>query len=308
MHAVPCSARTWLLRRALTSFVPRQPHLQSTAHHARPALARLAATSASAESNASASTSSPVTSAYIHLPFCRRRCYYCDFAISVVGDNVASPAVRDGMERYVDDVCEEISLTPVVGGGGDRGSTAASTRLAPLRTIFFGGGTPSLVPPPLLGRLLDALRTRFGIAPDAEVSMEMDPGTFDAATLEAYLALGVNRVSLGVQSFEPSVLKSAGRAHSADDARAAVGFMQAAQQQQQNNNISSPVTVSRAPPLRWSIDLISGLPGLDTETWGRTLALAADANPDHVSVYDLQVEPGTPFGRWYSPGSSPLPR
>ena len=109
----------------------------------------------------------PVTSAYVHLPFCRRRCYYCDFAISVVGDAVESDAVRQGMEAYVDRVCREIENTPFAP------STAAAgdAKEWPLRTVFFGGGTPSLVPPDLLRRVLDALRSKFGLEPDAEVSM-----------------------------------------------------------------------------------------------------------------------------------------
>ena len=110
----------------------------------------------------------------------------------------------------------------------------------------------------------------------------MDPGTFDAAKLRSYAELGVNRVSLGVQSFDDAVLRAAGRAHTAADARVAIE------------------TVRREARLRaWSLDLISGLPGLSLETWEDSLREAVDADVDHVSVYDLQVEEGTPFGRWY---------
>ncbi|EEH59348.1 uncharacterized protein MICPUCDRAFT_14012 [Micromonas pusilla CCMP1545] len=220
----------------------------------------------------------PVASAYVHLPFCRRRCYYCDFAVSVVGDaHETSDAVTRGMETYVETLSREIANTPSAPSSRGR-----RRHHPPLRTIFFGGGTPSLLPPALLRRVLDALRARFGIDADAEISMEMDPGTFDAAKLRSYAELGVNRVSLGVQSFDDAVLRAAGRAHTAADARVAIE------------------TVRREARLRaWSLDLISGLPGLSLETWEDSLREAVDAGVDHVSVYDLQVEEGTPFGRWY---------
>ena len=231
----------------------------------------------------------PVTSAYLHLPFCRRRCYYCDFAVSVVGDNVEGDAVRRGMERYVDQLCREIERTPLA--PSSRRAAAVAGAPPPLRTVFFGGGTPSLVPPDLLARVLAALDHRFGVHPDAEISMEMDPGTFDGDALDAYVALGVNRVSLGVQSFDADVLASAGRAHTVEESRAAIAAVRA------------------CPGVRrWSLDLISGLPGLTPKLWRESLRETVAARPDHVSVYDLQVEEGTPFARWYTPGEGPLPR
>ena len=253
----------------------------------------------------------PVTSAYVHLPFCRRRCYYCDFAISVVGDAVESDAVRQGMEAYVDRVCREIENTPFAP------STAAAgdEKDYPLRTVFFGGGTPSLVPPDLLRRVLDALRSKFGLEPDAEVSMEMDPGTFDRAKLDGYLRSGVTRVSLGAQSFDADVLKLAGRAHTVQESRAACAAvaeaLRDAQAREDEGHRGAP---SRAPSstsrrtFSWSLDLISGLPGLTRDAWRASLAEAVAFSPDHVSVYDLQIEEGTPFGKWYEPGVGPMPR
>ena len=252
----------------------------------------------------------PVTSAYVHLPFCRRRCYYCDFAISVVGDAVESDAVRQGMEAYVERVCREIRHTPFAP------STAAAAGNAwPLRTVFFGGGTPSLVPPDLLRRIVDALRARFGLAPDAEVSMEMDPGTFDRAKLDGYLRSGVTRVSLGVQSFDADVLKLAGRAHTVQESRAACAAVaEALRDAQAREDEAHPGAASPSPSstsrraFSWSLDLISGLPGLTRDAWRASLAEAVAFSPDHVSVYDLQIEEGTPFGKWYEPGVGPMPR
>ena len=281
----------------------------------RPVAPRRAFAAASADDTSSASAwrpapLEPVTSAYVHLPFCRRRCYYCDFAISVVGDGVESDAVRRGMEAYVDRVCREIRDTPLAPS-----TAAAAGNDWPLRTVFFGGGTPSLVPPDLLRRIVDALRARFGLAPDAEVSMEMDPGTFDRAKLDGYLRSGVTRVSLGVQSFDADVLKLAGRAHTVQESRAACAAVaEALRDAQAREDEAHPGAASPSPSstsrraFSWSLDLISGLPGLTRDAWRASLAEAVAFSPDHVSVYDLQIEEGTPFGKWYEPGVGPMPR
>lgn len=283
----------------------------------RPVAPRRAFAAASADDTSSASAwrpapLEPVTSAYVHLPFCRRRCYYCDFAISVVGDGVESDAVRRGMEAYVDRVCREIRDTPLAPS-----TAAAAGKDWPLRTVFFGGGTPSLVPPDLLRRVVDALRARFGLAPDAEVSMEMDPGTFDRAKLDGYLRSGVTRVSLGAQSFDADVLKLAGRAHTVQESRAACAAVAEAlrdaqaREDERVDAASSDSAASKKKKRRkfsWSLDLISGLPGLTRDAWRASLAEAVAFSPDHVSVYDLQIEEGTPFGKWYEPGVGPMPR
>ena len=280
----------------------------------RPVAPRRAFAAASADDTSSASAwrpapLEPVTSAYVHLPFCRRRCYYCDFAISVVGDGVESDAVRRGMEAYVDRVCREIRDTPLAPS-----TAAAAGKDWPLRTVFFGGGTPSLVPPDLLRRVVDALRARFGLAPDAEVSMEMDPGTFDRAKLDGYLRSGVTRVSLGAQSFDADVLKLAGRAHTVQESRAACAAVAEAlrdaqaREDERVDAASKPAASKKRRKFSWSLDLISGLPGLTRDAWRASLAEAVAFSPDHVSVYDLQIEEGTPFGKWYEPGVGPMPR
>lgn len=214
------------------------------------------------------------TAAYIHLPFCRRRCYYCDFAISVVGD---SPLKNDStmVVDYVEHLCQEIKLTAV--------------KKEPLQTIFFGGGTPSLLPVNKLELILNTLEKAIGIASDAEISLEIDPGTFDARQLQEYLNLGVNRVSLGVQTFDSELLKICGRTHNVEDVLTAIDRIQQA-------NINN-----------WSLDLITGLPHQTIEQCQQSLETALQFAPPHLSCYDLVLEPVTAFGKQYQSGETPLP-
>ena len=213
---------------------------------------------------------------YAHLPFCRRRCYYCDFPVVVAGDAVQ----EDRVAHYVSLLERELSMQP-------RSST-------PLSTVYLGGGTPSLVEPRLIKQLLDAIDAKHGISHNAEITLECDPGTFDESKLRAYVDAGVSRVSLGCQSFDDEALEAAGRAHRRCDALDAVDV------------------VKRVNPRHgWSLDLISGLPGTTPEGWRATLDEAHSLDPPHVSSYDLQVEEGTAFGKWYSSddhGRPPLPQ
>mmetsp|Transcript_13517 Transcript_13517/g.26327 ORF Transcript_13517/g.26327 Transcript_13517/m.26327 type:complete len:422 (+) Transcript_13517:94-1359(+) len=218
------------------------------------------------------------TAAYIHLPFCRRRCFYCDFPIQVVGDRAG--AADAAAERYVNLLLREINASP--SGIEDQ----------PLRSIYFGGGTPSLTPPRLLSRIIQTVRSRYGLHRDFECTLEMDPGTFDRARLEAFLDAGVNRVSVGVQSFDDKLLKAAGRAHGLREVEVALDLL---------------LGGGNYPGLSVSLDLISGLPHLTRESWLHSLDRAVESGAHHVSVYDLQVEPGTAFDRWYVAGSAPLP-
>ena len=214
------------------------------------------------------------TAAYIHVPFCRRRCFYCDFPISVVGDR-QNQAASTMMEEYVVALNEEIKLTP--------------SGKQPLETVFFGGGTPSLLSPQQLKQILQATAFHFGIASDAEISMEIDPGTFDRDRLLGYLDAGVNRFSLGVQSFDPELLKICGRSHTLDDVMQAVNIIQ----QLEIEN--------------FSLDLISGLPHQTLQHCQRSLQQAVAIAPQHLSCYDLVLEPVTAFGKQYQPGETPLP-
>lgn len=228
---------------------------------------------------AAATTSTPPRGAYLHIPFCRRRCFYCDFPIEVIGDRVSTRERET--ETYVSLLHREI-----------RAATSSLAPLSPppmLETVYFGGGTPSLLSPLQVGRTLELLASSQGLAADAEVTLEMDPGTFDLATLRAFQRAGVTRVSMGVQSFNDDTLRASGRAHTAADVETAVGQMHAAGLE------------------NFSVDLISSLPAVDAAAWEATLHAAVATGCAHVSVYDLQVEDHTAFGRWYKPGVFPLP-
>ncbi|MEH2247490.1 radical SAM family heme chaperone HemW [Nostoc sp.] len=214
------------------------------------------------------------SSAYVHIPFCRRRCFYCDFPVSVVGDRLRGET-SGTISQYVEVLCQEIAITPAFG--------------QPLKTIFFGGGTPSLLSIEQLQRILTELEKRFGIAPGAEISMEIDPATFDLAHIAGYRNAGVNRVSLGVQAFQEELLQTAGRSHSVEDIFAAVELI---------HQVEIP---------EFSLDLISGLPHQSLDQWQDSLTKAIGLVPTHISIYDLTIEPGTAFGRYYKPGDTPLP-
>lgn len=145
------------------------------------------------------------------------------------------------------------------------------------------------MPPKLVSSVLETLSSKFGLSSNAEISMEMDPGTFDGKKLKEFMQLGVNRVSLGVQAFQQELLKVCGRAHGVDEVHEAIEI------------------VGSCGVENWSMDLISSLPHQTLEMWEESLQLTIKAQPTHVSVYDLQVEQGTKFGILYTPGEFPLP-
>jgi oxygen-independent coproporphyrinogen-3 oxidase len=224
-------------------------------------------------------------SAYVHVPFCRRRCFYCDFPVSIVGDRPPLSRQTNAAQRYatideyLDYLLQEIRITPQI----------ASTNGPLLRTVFFGGGTPSLLSASQVERILETLSDRFGIADTAEISIEMDPGTFDQDRINGYRAAGVNRVSLGVQAFQSHLLTACGRTHTPEDISIAFDLLR----QADIKNIS--------------LDLISGLPHQTLLDWQDSLSQAIALQPTHLSVYDLTIEPMTAFSHWYKPGISPLP-
>lgn len=214
------------------------------------------------------------SSAYVHIPFCRRRCFYCDFPVKVVGDRARGENSRS-ISYYVETISKEIAATPNIG--------------KPIETVFFGGGTPSLLCANQIDQILVSIDRQFGLSSSAEISMEIDPGTFDLEQLQGYIEAGINRVSIGVQSFEPELLQACGRSHSVDDIWRSIDII---------SSVNLP---------SFSLDLISGLPHQTLAQWQESLTMAVKIAPNHISIYDLTIEPRTAFGRYYQPGVSPLP-
>jgi oxygen-independent coproporphyrinogen-3 oxidase len=242
-----------------------------------PDLGRIARTGLPPVTSAPAPPAGP-RAAYLHIPFCHRRCFYCDFPVVPLGDR-ADGERSASIPAYLRLLTAEIAAAPAG---------------PPLSTVYLGGGTPSLLTPGQVGALLEALRHRYGLAPAAEISLELDPASFDRQRLAGYLAAGVNRVSLGGQSFDDAVLAHLGRRHRAADLREAIDWLQRAR---------------RAGDLgSWSLDLIQGLPGQDLELWQGQLEQAIASGAPHLSIYDLIVEPGTVFEKLQRRGGLALPQ
>jgi len=212
-------------------------------------------------------TADPGIGVYVHIPFCLHRCHYCDFN-TYEGQESIHDAYVDALVRHIHHSGD---------GAGRR----------PATSVFFGGGTPTLLPPADLARILDAVRTRVGIAPDAEITVEANPETVDEATFDSLLAAGFNRVSIGVQSLVPHVLGGLGRMHSPDVALAAIAAARSAGFEDVN------------------ADLIYGSQWESTEDWRRSLDGIIAAGLDHVSAYALTIESGTPLATLVSTGRVP---
>ena len=200
-------------------------------------------------------------SLYLHFPFCERKCRYCDF--------LSGPACAEEREDYIELLCREIRMR-------------ASEVTAPVDTIFIGGGTPSLMTPEQADRLMEAIFSAFHVMDNAEISMEVNPGTADLTKLRTYRSAGINRLSIGVQSFDDAELKLLGRIHTSDQARRI--FHMAREAGFSNINL----------------DLMSALPGQNIETWSKTLREAVALQPEHLSAYSLIIEEGTPFAKMFS--------
>ncbi len=201
---------------------------------------------------------------YIHIPFCIRKCLYCDFP-SVAG-------AEELFAAYTAALCREIA-----GRGGLLSSAAVDS-------VYVGGGTPTALPAELLAALGRCLREYAAVAEDAEFTVEANPGTLDAARLAALRAMGANRISLGVQAFDDTVLATAGRIHTAAEAADAVAAVRA------------------AGFARVSVDLMYGLPGQTPAGFRAGLERAVALPVEHLSVYGLKVEEGTPFARLAAEG------
>ncbi len=196
-----------------------------------------------------------INSLYIHIPFCVKKCIYCDF-FSVPYDEAL-------VLRYVTAVVHELEIRKDLAGE--------------LRTVYIGGGTPTTVPTLSLIRLLRKIKDSFALSADAEITIEANPGTVDLARVRALAGSGVKRFSVGVQSFHDKELKLLGRIHTFEDVIKAIAALR------------------RADFRNISIDLIYGIPGQTMEAWLQTLGMAVELSPEHISAYELTPEKGTPL-------------
>lgn len=212
-----------------------------------------------------------MTSLYLHIPFCPRKCPYCDF----FSTDRHSPALR---AEYVDLLLRQLDQ-----------AAAAGVWRGPLSTIFFGGGTPSLLTPQQVGRILQAAAARFGFVADCEISLEANPGTLSLQSLAGYRAAGVNRLSLGAQALDDQALAELGRIHSVAEIRQAVAWSRA------------------AGFANLSLDLIYARPGQSPADLERELAAFLALEPEHLSCYGLSVEEETPYHALQRQGVFTLP-
>ena len=211
----------------------------------------------------------PQFGVYIHWPFCLSKCPYCDF-----NSHVRRAAIDE--RRFVRAFKAEIA------------TTAARTPGRTVSTIFFGGGTPSLMQPATVGAILDAIAGHWRVAENVEITLEANPTSVEAERFRGYRAAGVNRVSLGVQALDDRVLKELGRLHTADEAIAAVG-------------------IARSVFARYSFDLIYARPQQTAAEWGRELKEALRQAGEHLSLYQLTIEPETPFAALHAAGKLHVP-
>lgn len=205
---------------------------------------------------------------YVHIPFCETRCTYCAFNTYTGQDNL--------ILRYIRALERELGFV-------------GSQTYDPVATIYFGGGTPSLVPPDAIGAFIRRVGEVVTLLPGAEITLEANPGTVDEPTLRDLRRAGVNRLSIGMQSADADELRLFARRHDVDDVRRTVALAR------------------RAGFANLSLDLIYGVPGQSMATWQHSLNVALTMNPDHLSLYSLGIEDGTPMQRWIDQGTVPAP-
>ena len=222
----------------------------------------------------------PPRSAYVHIPFCHKRCFYCDFSIIPLGDSAETPGSPGitSINAYLDLLHREISIAP-------KGPA--------LSTIYLGGGTPSLLKKNEVKDLLNQLQRKFRFQDGAEITMEIDPSTFSENDLKGYLEVGINRLSLGGQAFDDSTLAEIGRKHNRSQLIEACNWV--------NKFFKNGMLKS------WSLDLIQNLPGSNLSQWIKELEQAVDTEAPHLSIYDLTIEPDTVFGRIHKKGELNIP-
>lgn len=208
-------------------------------------------------------------SLYVHIPFCHTKCPYCDFNTYA--------KIESLIPSYIDSLNREIVLWGEFFG----------ERRPLVKTIFFGGGTPSYLPSEDIRSVMETISAAFDVAPDAEVTLEANPGDFTDAKLKTYLDCGINRLSIGVQSFKDDLLKTLGRRHSVAEA-------------QQAYHMANDAGFDNV-----SIDLMYGLPYQSIGDWQQTLESALELAPLHISMYALTLEGGTPMEQWVESGTMP---
>jgi len=206
-------------------------------------------------------------SLYLHIPFCIRKCLYCDF-LSVDYSDI--PA-----KNYIRVLCQELSLR--------------KNEARMLKTIYIGGGTPSILPEECFDELFKCLRDHFEISSEAEITVEANPGTVTKQKADKLVSLGVNRLSIGIQSFNDTELKTLGRAHTSEDALKAIEI------------------IKKAGFQNFSIDLMYAIPGQTEDTWLQSLIRAVSISPEHISAYELTPEEKTPLHGLLESGALHMP-
>ena len=214
----------------------------------------------------------PPTSIYLHIPFCKHRCAYCDFN-TYAGQEAMIPA-------YVEALIKEIEWL---------GKRLPFTNYQSTQTIFFGGGTPSLLSESQFDSVMSALSSAFTLSASAEVTIEANPGTISPEKLDAIRKAGINRISFGVQSTVTEELQMLERSHD---------FFTV---------IDAVTTARKAGFDNLNLDLIYALPEQTLQSWQTTVKRILELEPEHISAYALTLEHGTPFGRWSQRGLLPIP-
>ena len=219
-------------------------------------------------------------SAYVHIPFCHRRCFYCDFAVIPLGNKIES------LEGYGSKTVKEY-LTYL------NKEILSIKHKSPLSTIYIGGGTPSILNPLQIRDLINLFKENYRIDYGAEITMEVDPASFNKDDLHGFIKAGINRFSLGAQSFNNQVLEQAGRRHCRQDVEKSCLWLKRAYE---HGLISS-----------WSLDLIQNLPSSGRKEWQEDLKQSLKFCPPHISIYDLSIENGTVFRKLIDLGKLSLP-
>lgn len=202
---------------------------------------------------------------YVHIPFCARKCLYCDF--------LSFRALASVHQEYIDQLLGEIQAASLTSEGYQ------------VTTIFIGGGTPSILEAGMMRAVVETIRLYFDVAPDAEITIEANPGTLTPQKLDVYRGCGINRLSIGLQSADNRELKALGRIHSFEE------FLKSFERARQAGFWSI------------SVDLMSALPGQTLESWKNTLKKVAMLKPEHISAYSLMIEENTPFWDYYGDGA-----